>query len=97
MDELYGEEKAKAQQQRDTAVAYEEVLCAALRRMSGARDGLEFLRWLLTVCGTLRAEYPLDHARAAWDAGRRDVGVQIMALARKAGVLEQIIREDAKV
>lgn len=96
MDDPYNEERSTAKQQREAAAAYEERLCGALRRLAETSDGTEFLRWLVTYCGTLRADYPQDHATAAWDAGKRKVGIQIMALARKAGVLEQIIREEAK-
>lgn len=96
MDDLYQDEKEKTKKQRDATAAYREQLCGALREMAGTRDGIEFLRWLVTFCGTLQATYPQDYARAAWDAGRRAIGIEIMSLARKAGVLEHIIREKAK-
>lgn len=97
MDDLYQDEKATAQQQRDAAEAYEGRLCGAVRKLADTSDGTEFLRWLVTLCGTFRAETrPQDLATAAWNAGQRKLGVQIIALARKAGVLEHILREEAE-
>ena len=96
MDELYDDEKAKVKEQREAAAAYKERLCGVVLRLAETNDGKEFLRWLITVCGVLRVEYPADHARAAWDAGKREVGLNVVSLAHKSGVLEQIIREDAE-
>lgn len=97
MDDLYEKEKNVAQQRHDAAEAYEARLCGAVRKLADTSDGLEFLRWLMTLCGTFSAETrPQDLATASWNAGQRKVGVQILTLARKAGVLEHILREEAE-
>ena len=72
----------------------ERALCAAVARLANDADGLTFLRWLLTrQCGLLYAGYPPDHPAAAWEAGKRAVGVEVLARARAAGVLGTIFND----
>ncbi len=56
----------------------EKRLTSVVKRLASTRDGLFFLRWLLTHSGVLRIEFPSDPVRTAWDAGRRALGLDLL-------------------
>ncbi len=55
-------------------------LQGAVRRLADNRDGQVFLRWMMAECGVFRQSFPGDETLAAWEAGRRAFGLQILEL-----------------
>lgn len=92
--DLYSDSENKAQLQREAAQDAERRFCNAIVSLASTSDGLLFLRWLIGQSQILMAAYPADHAQAAYREGRRSMGAQLIALARKAGVLPEILKED---
>jgi hypothetical protein len=67
-------------------------LTDAVAHIAGLRDGRLLLRWLVEQCGTTRSTYPTDLAQAAWDAGRRSVGMEIIRLALGGRCAETLLQ-----
>lgn len=86
--------EARRQAQQESAQAFERRLCNALAALAATPDGLAFLRWCIDMSGILKALYPGDHAQAAYHEGQRSMGAQLIALARKAEVLPEILKEE---
>ncbi|MDE7371601.1 MAG: hypothetical protein K2N07_07665, partial [Desulfovibrio sp.] len=57
----------------------------AVRRLAESADGRFFLRWLIHGAGVFRAVYPQSHAEAAFQEGRRTVGLSVMQLCVNVG------------
>lgn len=57
----------------------------AVRRLAESRDGRTFLRWLIHGAGVFRAVYPQSHAEAAFQEGRRSVGLSVVQLCVNVG------------
>lgn len=96
MDDPYNEERSTAKQQREAAAAYEERLCGSFTQAgrNKRRHGISALAgdilWYATRGLSTRSCHGGLGCRET--QGRHtDYGS-----ARKAGVLEQIIREEAK-
>lgn len=56
----------------------ELALQGAVRQLTDTRDGQVFLRWIMAECGVFRQSFPRDEKLAAWEAGRRAFGLQIL-------------------
>lgn len=57
----------------------------AVRSLAESRDGRTFLRWLIHGAGVFRAVYPQSHAEAAFQEGRRSVGLSVVQLCVNVG------------
>lgn len=57
----------------------------AVRRLAESPDGRAFLRWLIHGTGVFRAVYPQSHAEAAFQEGRRTVGLSVLQLCVNVG------------
>lgn len=93
--DFYNDSENKAQRQREAAQDAERRLCNIIVSIASTPDGLFFMRWLIGQSQILMAAYPADHAQAAYREGRRSTGAQLIALARKAGVLPEILKEES--
>lgn len=92
--DTYSEAEHRAQAQREIREAAERAFCNAIVGIASTPDGLLFLRWLVDQSQILKSAYPGDIAQAAFREGQRHIGAQLIALARKAGVLPEILKED---
>ena len=93
--DLYEDAEHKAQAQREAALEAERRFCNAIISIAATPDGLLFMRWLIGKSQILAAyPSPLDPAQAAYNEGKRHIGAQLIALAKKAGVLPEILKED---
>lgn len=94
---LYEDADRKTQAQREAREAAERAFCNAIVSLAATPDGLLFLRWMIGQSQILMAAYPPDHAQAGYREGKRIIGAQLIALARKAGVLPEILKEEINV
>lgn len=93
--DFYEDAEHKAQRQREAALEAERCFCNAIISIASTPDGLLFLRWVIDKTQILTAySSPPDHAHAAYNEGKRHIGAQLIALAKKAGVLPEILKED---
>lgn len=95
MDSVFEDDERKGQAQREAKEAAERIFCNALVSIAATPDGMLFLRWLIDHSQILKTAYPGDHAQAAYREGQRAIGAQLIALARKAGVLPKILEEES--
>lgn len=96
MDHVFEDDEHKAQAQREVAQEAERRFCNAIVSLASTPDGLLFLRWVIDTSQILRAyTSPPDPAQAAYSEGKRHIGAQLIALARKAGVLPEILKEES--
>jgi len=79
----------------DREKARQYALENAVKKLGGSYDGREFLRWCFEKCGVFEAAFPQNEKRAAWEAGRRAFGLDILALCAKAeNLAATLIAED---
>lgn len=71
----------------------ESPLVRVMRELARDGEGLFFLQWLVAESGALKAEFPADHARAAYFEGKREIGVRLVMLAQSAGVAGKLFEE----
>ena len=95
MDHAFEDDEHKAQALRETREAAERAFCNALINIAATPEGLLFMRWLIDQSQILKSAYPGDHAQAAYREGQRAIGAQLIALARKAGVLPEILKKES--
>lgn len=80
---------------RDAARALEQArLEAAVRGLAESADGRFFLRWLIHGAGVFRAGYPQSHAEAAFQEGRRTVGLSVLQLCVNVGAGESLLNNE---
>ena len=95
MDDLFADEAARRAAHKEESEARERRFCNALAALAATDDGLRFIRWLIGQSDMLISAYPSDHAQAAYREGKRSVGAQLLALAARAGVLPEILKEES--
>lgn len=66
----------------------------AVRRLAESRDGRTFLRWLIHGAGVFRAVYPQSHAEAAFQEGRRTVGLSVLQLCVNVGAGDILLNNE---
>lgn len=68
-------------------------LQGAVETLGKTPDGVYFLRWLVHGTGVLQAPFPADHARAAFQAGQRGVGLSVLQLCTAVNLAEEVLHE----
>ena len=90
-----GTEQAEAlKKRRREHRLFQERMAAVVRRLGETGDGIAFLRFLLEESGLLKAQFPEGHAEAAWREGRRSLGLQVLLMARQAGIIDKLLQEE---
>ncbi len=66
----------------------------AVRGLVESPDGRTFLRWLIHGAGVFRAVYPQSHAEAAFQEGRRTVGLSVLQLCVNVGAGDKLLNNE---
>ena len=85
------ERKANAlNRQRELELKLEGVV----RMLAENRDGQVFLRWCMDECGVFSQSFPRDGKIAAWEAGRRAFGLQILQLCAAVNCADTLLTKE---
>lgn len=69
-------------------------LRGAVYALSQNENGMEFLRWLMNESGVFWQDFPGDDKAAAWNAGRRALGLQVLALCAAENVAAKLVTKE---
>lgn len=71
-------------------------LQGVMRQLADNRDGQVFLRWVLDECGVFQQTFPRGESFAAWEAGRRAFGLEVLRLCAAAKCTDILfLKEDS--
>lgn len=69
-------------------------LSSVVRDLAKNPDGQYFLCWLMRITGAFQAKYPQDHAQAAFEEGKRVIGLSVLSLCAKAEETSFLFKEE---
>ena len=86
---------ADMEDQNEEARSTQEVrLRGAVYALAQNENGMEFLRWLMNESGVFWQDFPSDDKAAAWNAGRRALGLKVFALCAAENVAAKLVTKE---
>ena len=90
----YLDEPDERARQREKQALHQAKLEGVVARLAREPDGQYFLRWLVQGSGVFRANFPMTHAEAAFEAGQRRVGMTVLELCAAVGAGNILINNE---
>ncbi|MGE9985381.1 hypothetical protein [Desulfovibrio sp. SGI.169] len=82
-----------ADEQREKQAIHQARLTSVARELAKSPDGQYFLCWLMRISGAFQAKYPHDHAQAAFEEGKRVIGLSVLSLCVEAEETSFLFKE----
>ena len=95
MEDWIEESKANAERKAQ-AMELRLKLEGVVQKLSSTRDGVVFLRWIMSECSVFLQEYPVDDKLAVWNAGRRAFALQILNLCAAVGKADILLAKETE-
>ena len=90
----YWDMKAEHQKNEELRKEQEIRIRGAVNALAQNENGMEFLRWLMNESGVFCQDFPGDDKAAAWNAGRRALGLQVLALCAAENMAAKLLTKE---